>query len=291
MNELRTTISGIVFQTPARQDSSILKTQEKIRPVKTRGIALPTEHGAWGMLFEPIVAALGIAFSLAGLYISIVFIGAFLMRQPLKILAAERAAGRSLPQGKPARKYILIYFLIFSGGAVGSVLYASPVSFFPLAVAAPLAAIQIYFDFARQSRKLAPELAGAVGISCSAAIIALAGGWTFPEAMAIWAVLIGRSVPSIFYVRERLLLEKGKRFDRNSPVLISGAAVFAAAGLALFGLVPWLAIALMAILFIRAAIGLSRFRKPRKAMQIGLLEVVFGTATVLSIIIGYQFGL
>jgi hypothetical protein len=239
------------------------------------------------MVAEPVVAALAVAFSFAGVFISIAFFGAFLMRQPLKVLLAERAAGRRMPQGEAARRYIAIYAVIFAAGAIGSVILTSPVNFLPLLLAAPLAAIQIYYDSARQSRKLAPELAGAVAISSSAAVIAMAGGWSFAGAAALWAIMVCRSVPSIFYVRERLLLEKAKAFVYYAPVLFSAAAVAVTGLLAFYGLAPWLVTAVMAVMFVRTALGLSRFSKRRKAMQIGVFEVIFGAVTVLAIVLGY----
>jgi hypothetical protein len=259
--------------------------------VKLRGIAVPTEHGAWGMVFEPIVAALAVSFSLGGLAAAVAFVGAFLMRQPLRVLMAERAAGRRLPQGGPARRYFAIYGLIFAVGAVAAVLTTPLSCFWPLLLAGPLAAIQIYYDSVRQSRKLAPELAGAVAISSSAAVIAMAGGWGVPQASVLWLVMIARSVPSIFYVRERLLLEKGKPFVYYPPVLLSAAAVVVVAAAAYMAYAPWLAAGIIAVLLIRAAIGLSRFSTRRKAMQIGIFEVVFGALVVLAVVLGYRLGL
>jgi hypothetical protein len=272
--------------------STTVKTPPAARPkTKLKGIAFPTEHGAWGMVFEPLVAALAVTFSVAGLAVAVAFLGAFLMRQPLKVLMAERAAGRRMPQGVPARRYLAIYGLIFLAGAIAALLTTSFYNFWPLIIAAPLAMIQTYYDSARQSRKLAPELAGAVAISSSAAVIALTGGWTAAQALVLWLIMVARAVPSIFYVRERLLLEKGKPFAYYAPVLLSAAAVAAVALAAYLAHAPWLAAAVMAVLLVRAALGLSRFSKRRKAMQIGVFEVVFGAMTVLAIILGYRLGI
>ena len=255
------------------------------------GTAFPTEHGAWGMVFEPLVASLAVAFSGGGLWIAMAFVGAFLMRQPLRVLIAERAAGRPLPQGTLARRYFYLYTTIFVGGALGAIVFAERGSFLPLIVAAPLAIVQVYYDSARQSRRLAPELAGAVAISSSAAIVALAAGWGAGTAAALWGILVCRSVPSILYIRERLLLEKRKSFSYFPPVGLSSAAVLATGALAYYGLGPWLVALMMTVLFGRAALGLSRFSKRRKAMEIGVFEVVFGTLTVISIIAGYYLHL
>ena len=259
--------------------------------VRLKGTAFPTEHGSWGMVFEPLVASLAVAFSAGGLWIAMAFVGAFLMRQPLRVLIAERAARRPLPQGAVARRYFYIYAAVFLAGALGAVVFAGWGSFLPLILAAPLAVVQVYYDSARQSRRLAPEIAGAVAISSSAAIVALAAGWGVVSAAALWVILVCRSVPSILYVRERLLLEKRKQFSYFSPVIFSAAAVLATAALAIYGLSPWLVVFMMAVLFCRAAIGLSRFSRRRTAMRIGVFEVLFGALTVLAIVIGYYLHL
>jgi hypothetical protein len=285
MLSMQTLSRAYMPNTPAIDPGRPAQTSKS--KIKLKGTALPTEHGAWGMVSEPIVTAIAVAFSLGGIFVAIAFIGAFLMRQPLKVLLIERASGRHMPQGDVARRYIVLYTVIFAAGASAAAVWVPITAFWPLLIAAPLAAIQAYFDSERQSRRLAPELAGAVAISSSAAVIALAGGWAPASAAALWVIFVCRGVPSIFYVRERLLLEKGKPFRYVQPVLFSAGAAIAAVALAGLGLSPWLGAAMMIVLFIRAAVGLSDYRKPRKAMQIGVFEVVFGAVTVLALIVGY----
>jgi hypothetical protein len=280
-------MSSFITIAPVMPDQD--HTTPKTPAVKLKGVALPTEHGSWGMVAEPIVAALAIAFSVGGVFVAIAFFGAFLMRQPLRVLLAERTAKRQLPQGKPARKYFVWFSMVFLAGAIGASVTAPLTSFWPLLLAGSLAALQIYYDSLRQSRRLAPELAGSVAISSSAAVIALAGGWASAAAVALWIVLICRSVPSIFYVRERLLLEKKKPYSYYPSVIMSAATIPVTAALAYYGLSSWIVAAMMTVLFIRAALGLSHYSNRRKAMQIGVLEVVFGTLTIAAIFVGYYF--
>ena len=193
-----------------------------------------------------------------------------------------------MPQANAASKFLFYYSAAFAIGAAGTLAFAPMISLLPLIVAAPLAAVPIYFDAMGKSRSLAPELAGAVAITSSAAVIALAGGWPLAAAISLWAILVCRWIPSILYVRNRLLLEKGKPFSAVVPVTASAAGVIFTVILAYYSLCPHLLVLIMAILFARAAIGLSRYSKRRKAMQIGVLEVVFGAVTVAAIILGYR---
>ena len=258
--------------------------------VRLRGIALPNEHGSWGILFEPLVAALAVAMSAAAPFIALLFVSSFLLRQPLRVWLADREAGRELPQTAAARKYTAIFFLLALAGFGGSLLLAPIQSLVPLLLAMPLAAVQIKYDVQRQSRRLVPELLGAVAITSSATAIALSAGWTPLAAASLSLIFVLRMVPSIFYVRNRLQLEKGKRYSVAVPVEAHILAFAASAVLALFGLCPALTSIMFGVLLVRAWIGMSPFRKKQKAMQIGVTEVIFGALTVISVIVGHYTG-
>jgi hypothetical protein len=142
----------------------------------------------------------------------------------------------------------------------GSLLFVKLDSFLPFLFILPFAAYQIYCDASRQSRQLLPELTGAIAISSSAAVIALADNWTFGAAIALWAIFAARLIPSIIYVRNRLRLEKGKEFSQALPVFAHIVAL---------------------------SFGLSPYRKKVKAMKIGVWEVIYGALTAFSVVIGY----
>lgn len=272
-------------------DKSATPKKRAAPQIKAAKIALPTEHGGWGFLFEPIAAALAVAFSLGGVWIAVMAIGAFLVRQPLKVLVIDRMGMKVAERARLALKFVLLFGAIFTAGLAGAVLTAGPAALLPFAFVLPLAAVQLYYDFSRQSRNVLPELGGAITISAAAAAIAIAGGWSWPLALGLWAVFIARLIPSILYVRERLLLEKGKPASRNVPLVAHLAAVAGVAILVSFGLVPALTALAMLMLLGRAIEGLSAGRRKMKAMKIGVFEVIYGTITVLAVIIGHYTGL
>lgn len=265
--------------------------ESKAPKVRIKGIVLPTEHGSWGFLAEPIVGSLAVAWSGAGAWTALLVIGAFLSRQPLKIFLGDVFAGRSLPQTSVARRFALLFIFISSIGFAGAVYNGQLRSLWPFAVVAPLALIQIYFDAKRQSRAFAAELIGAVAMSSSAAAISLAGGEDVAHALALWAMFGARLVTSIVYVRNRLRAEKGKEYSFWIPKLAHSAAFLAVVALAYSHLLPWLVTLAFVILAVRSAAGLSRFRKPVKAMKIGVFEVVYGAILVLTLIVGTYWSL
>src|SRR6476661_3892164 len=80
-------------ETPKPADKAV-RSKSSMPPVRVGQIALPSEHGGWGLLFEPLVAGLAIAPSVGGLCIAVMTVGAFLTRQPLKMLVIDRLGMR-----------------------------------------------------------------------------------------------------------------------------------------------------------------------------------------------------
>ncbi|MGB2912234.1 MAG: YwiC-like family protein [Pyrinomonadaceae bacterium] len=261
-----------------------------VRAVRVRQVALPTEHGGWAFLFEPLVVGLAIAFSTGAPWIAGLTIGAFLTRQPLKVLIADRFGMRNRTRASLAFRFLLCYGAIFSIGLAGTLLSVGAQSLLPFIGVLPLAVFQIYIDASRQSRKLIPELTGAVVMSASIAAIGLSANMPLVNAAALWAIFASRSLSSILYVRERLRLEKGKHYSRMIPTLAHIAALFMTAALAYYGLSPFLTILAMSVLAYRAITGLSPDRNKMKAMQIGVWEIIYGLIVVLSVVIGHYAG-
>lgn len=259
--------------------------------INLKQISLPTEHGSWGFLFEPIVVALAIGPSISGLAIAIMTIGAFLSRQPLKVLIIDRLGQKNNARAQAAVTFILMFSALSAVGFASTLYLTGIRPLMPFILVVPFAAVQIYFDGSRKSRGLLPELLGGVSISASSAAILLAGGATLFAAAAIWILMIARLIPSIIYIRNRLRLEKGKDHSLRQPIGVHSIAFIATVILAYYGGVPWLAVAAMALLLFRAVTGLSATRKKLKAMQIGVLEVIYGAVMVLAVVVGHYVGI
>lgn len=267
---------------------------ETLRPtpaIRVKQIALPTEHGGWGLLLEPMVAALAIAFSAAGAWIAVMFIGAFLMRQPFKIYVLDRRGMRNDARAAAALRYLLIYAAILAVGVAGTAATSTITPLLPLIAVIPLAGLQNYYDIFRRSRNLVPELAGAIAISSSAAAIALAGGQALSLSLALWLVFVARIIPSVLYVRERLLLEKGKPCSKTLSHAPHVGAVIVVALLAIGGVTTVLTVPVLIVMLYRAVEGLSPRRTRLKAMQLGIREVIYGAALVLVVVIGHFAGI
>jgi hypothetical protein len=260
------------------------------KDVRVRQVALPTEHGGWAFLFEPLAAGMAIAFSSGAPWIALLTVGAFLTRQPLKVLIADRFGMRNKARANLALRIFLGYGAIFALGIAGTLFTVGVQPLLPFVLVLPFAVFQIYIDASGQSRKLIPELTGAIVMSASIASIGLSANMPFANAVALWTIFASRSIASILYVRERLRLEKGKPYSRMMPAAAHVAALFLTASLAYYGLSPFLTILAMSALFYRSISGLSPGRSKMKAMQIGVWEIVYGIMVVLSVVIGLYAG-
>ncbi|MBK6588020.1 MAG: YwiC-like family protein [Acidobacteria bacterium] len=116
-------------------------------------------------MLEPQIAGLAIAYSTGAPWIACLTIGAFLTRQPLKVLLADRFGMRNRERASLAFRFLLCYGAIFSVGLAGTLLTVGFRPLLPFTWVLPLALFQIYIDASGQSRKLIPELTGAVVMS------------------------------------------------------------------------------------------------------------------------------
>ncbi|HUF05677.1 MAG TPA: YwiC-like family protein [Aridibacter sp.] len=264
----------------------VLTDQTKRPAISLKRVALPTEHGSWVILLEPLVASLVVYPSAAAPFIALTVIGAFLLRQPLKVLLLS--FGRKQPRGsrEAAAKYASGYTILFVIGVVGAIMKTSLNNLAPLALLVPLGAFQLYNDTERKTRELVPELAGATGISAAAASVVLAGGGGWAAALALWVLFASRAVASFVYVRQRLRLEKGKAYAEVPPAVLHFAALFVCGELWFVSLLPLLPVLVVAILLARCIYGLSERRKRLKAVQIGIREVLYGAALTAAFVAG-----
>ena len=246
--------------------------------VRLKTIALPAEHGGWGLVIEPIALGLLLAPSVAGFYLALSAVGFFLARHPLTLVVLNR--NRSSPRTALARRFATLYLVVGIASFFAALVFTQHVFILPLLIAAPLGIVQVAHDWTGHRRVLLSELAGAIAISSLAATVALAGGWSTKTSFVLWGIMIGRVVPAILYVRACV---RRLRFSAVSPtpmVVAHLLAIGAAIALAAAELISaWVAIA-MFLLLIRAVIGFAR-AKTVTARQLGFSEIAFGAMTVM----------
>ncbi len=256
-------------------------------PVPWKTVALPAEHGGWGLLAEPVVLGLVLAPSAAGACLAVSALAGFLARHPLRLVLMDRRRQVRYPRtalaGRAFSAYALAALLLLAAGLI-----LARQAFWPaLLAAAPFALASLAYDAAGRSREALGEAAGAVALSAACAAIALAGGAAVLVAFAAAGLLAMRSVTSVLYVRARIRLDRGLA---AGPALVLGSHALTLAltvALALLRIAPWIAVAAFAVLLVRAAWGLSRWRQPARPRQLGFRELGYGVLTLVLVAAGY----
>jgi hypothetical protein len=258
---------------------------EQVRSPRLKSVALPTEHGGWGLTIEPGVLGLLVAPSLAGLCLAFAALVGFIARTPVKLVLVDRRRGRMLPRTRLALRVAALELLLLAALVVAAALSADGWSWLlPALVAAPLVAVELWYDVRSRSRRLVPELAGAVGIAGVVASIVLADGGDGALAVGLWLILGARVVSAIPHVRGQILRLHGRPSSPSATVVADLVAVLAAAAAIVLdrALVAG-AVAVVVLVVVQRVIA---YGPPRRAPIIGVQQTVFGFAVVVVTAIG-----
>lgn len=253
-----------------------------------RLVALPTEHGGWSLTLEPALLGLLVAPSWAGVALAVAALLAFAARTPIKWLLVDRWRRRRLRRTELAERIAAIELCAFAA-LVGTAAATSQGEFWvPLVVALPLVVTELWFDMRSRSRRLLPELAGAIGIASVVAAIVLADGQSATLAVALWALLAARAIASIPFVRVQLQRRKHQAFRLAVSDVAQGVAT-AVAMLAIL-LDPRVLAGFAAfLLLVGFQLGAVR-RAPPPAAVLGSVQLVLGLALVAVAALGITAG-
>lgn len=245
-----------------------------------RSVAVPSEHGGWGLTFEPVLLGLLVAPSGAGVAIGAAAMVAFVARTPAKVVLVDSWRDRSLPRTRVAALVAtaeIAVLVVLLGVAAAT---ASGPFWIPLVAAIPLIAVELWFDMRSRSRRLVPELAGTVGIGAVAAAIVLAADGGAVLAAGAWLVIVARAVASLPFVRFQLRRLKHQPHRRWSQDLAQAAAVaLVAVGLAV-GWLPFVAVG--AVIALATVQGVLARTRPPRAVIVGVQQLGFGLAVVIA---------
>lgn len=246
-------------------------------------VALPTEHGGWSLTLEPAILGLLVAPSASGWALGAAALVAFVARTPLKLALVDRWRKRRLPRTQLAERVAGVELAVL-GVLLGAAIATAHAAFWvPLAIAAPLVVVELWYDVRSRSRRLVPELAGTIGIGAVAAAIILAGGGAASDAAGAWCVIAARSVAAIPFVRTQLRRAKGSGDAGAVDAWQVGAVALAGAGL-VAGVVPVAGFAAIVVLGVFHAVA-ARQPVPRVPI-IGAQQVVLGLGVVVVTALG-----
>jgi hypothetical protein len=245
-----------------------------------RVVGVPSEHGGWGLTLEPVLLGLLLAPSIGGLALGAAAFLVFLVRTPLKLAVIDWRRDQWSHRSRVALRIALaelgalVVMVAIARSAAGWAWLA------PVAAAAPLVAVELWFDVRSRGRRMVPELCGAVGIAAAAAVIVVAGGHSVELAVGAWMVLAARSVAAIPFVRVQIVrLRRGSAATASSDsaqaagVVIAAVAVFVERAM-LGGLVGLVSLALVQVMWVRRPSVAAKVLGMRQlAMGLGLVAL------------------
>ena len=286
-SEIEARACAPVGDIPPREDGTVTTSNTRRVPAERstlRSVAVPSEHGGWGLTLEPGLLGLLVAPGAAGVCLAVAAFVAFLARTPLKVVLVDRRRGRWLGRTQIAVVVAVGELAVLSGLIALAFALANGRFWMPALVSGPLVLVQLGFEARSRGRRLIPELAGAVGVCSVAAMIALADGESGRLAAGIWMVLAARAVTSIPHVREMIARLHNRPVRATITLVADGAAITVAAAATLTdrGLVAG-ALAVAVVVAVQRLT--ARGPVPRPAV-LGMRQMAMGLAVVVATAIG-----
>ncbi|HEY6533444.1 MAG TPA: YwiC-like family protein [Acidimicrobiales bacterium] len=268
--------------------ASSVSREQQTRPhhrSTLRGVTVPTEHGGWGLTSEPVLLGLLVAPSVAGVCLGLAAIVAFLAHTPLRVILVDRHRHRDLDRTVMARLVLGAELAVLAALVTAAALTATAAFWWPAGIAAPLVAVELWFDTRSRSRRLLPELAGTFGIGSVAAMILLAAGHLPSEATAVWLILAARATTSITHVRAQIARLHGR--PTSAQLLLAtdvAALVIAALAVAVTPGVIAGAVSVAAVVVFQRVTT----RTPAPAKVVGIRQSVLGLVVCVATATGLR---
>jgi YwiC-like protein len=269
-----------------------------MKPQLTFAPPQPKEHGAWGMLYVPLLTAVGIAgsFNIPVLVMAVAVTLVFLSLRPYAQLVSSPALRKDPEVLSRNLTWLAGYWfttlLLFSWLYLVNDLVALPQF---LWIAAPIAVAFTLFLWKNRVRSVAGELTGICGLTLTAPLAHYAAvGEVQALGFWLWALSILYFGSSVFFVKalvdsflkSRLKANAETGVTTRACVLYHTGLVLALAGLVLVNWIPPLAMVGFAPVIARGFWGIPTVQPKLNFARIGWTEVIyslfFAVATILA---------
>jgi YwiC-like protein len=257
---------------------------EKIGLRQIFKLILPKEHGSWSPALEPLALGLLAAPSRPGGALAAAALAGFFLRRPLKLVSG----------GRPDSRRTLAFgcVIVLATFAIASLLLAvknnGAGNLWPLIPAALAGVAFAWFDSRNEARDGAAEMAGAIAFGILPAAFGTLAGWSVIESLALAAVMLARSLPTVLFVRTYMRRKKGSPATPTPAFIAAGSAFLLTAWLVLLRVAPWPATAFALLLAARAVWLLDGHYPWLAAKTIGIAEMVLGAAMVLAVAVTWK---
>jgi hypothetical protein len=258
--------------------TAITAISEKISFREAVKLTLPKEHGSWSLALEPLALGMLVAPSAAGGALACAAVAGFFLRRPLKLLLS----GKPDPRIPLASAIVIVLSTVAIASLFLAAAFGGINNLWPLVPAAIAGTGFVWFDSRNEGREEAAELCGTIAFAILPAAFAKLAGWSLVASIALAAVMLIRSVPTVLLVRTFLRRRKGYAAN-PAPALISAVlGFFLIAWLVFSHLAPWPA-SLFAFLLAAGSFWVLGGNRRFSARQIGIAEMCFGLLMILTL--------
>jgi hypothetical protein len=251
----------------------------------------PKEHGAYGQVSLPLVAAFGVAgLSAAGALFAVTVIAGFLAHEPAFVLLGQRGTRARREQGRSAIYWLAASVVVGTAAAVGALALMSP----PVrwAVSVPLVPAILLAIVAAGGREKSwyGEVMASLAFAGTAVPIAMAGGASIETAMAVAIPFALLFVASTLAVRVVILQvrrggdRRAAAATRRAALLLAGGGAMALASAALRDVLPGSVLAAAAPGLATAATVAANPPSPTHLRALGWTLVAVSIVTAVIVI-------
>lgn len=271
--------------------ASRLQTEQPQTSERMKAMLVPREHGAWGLLFIPLMASACIGITEGRSMMDLLMLIAatlalFWVRTPLEAYFGFGLVKARTPEEKRATLQLSLLLVPFALATLWILIVArhhSSLLLIGALVAAVFAVQSVLRSYGRKTRMLA-QMVGAIGLtSTAAAAYAVVTGKLDAKAFALWFACWLFAGDQIHYVQVRMHTAKVQsKFERVRRArhfllgqLIMIAVVCTASAL---HVLPALAVVAFVPIVLRGVFWLSRQEKPVNVHWLGVTELLHGIA-------------
>ena len=246
----------------------------------------PREHGAYGQLFVPIVAALAMGRpTVSAIAIAIAGPAVFFAHEPLLVLVGRRGERARRESGARARARLVVLGTIAVLAAAAAAMSAPTGALIAAAAPLPLGLLVGWLAVRGKEKTTAGELLAAGALAGVAVPVAIAAGVGWPATLGAWGAWVAAFGASTWAVRA-VIAHRKEPVAAAIRVLPLGLPIGAAVTLAALGLVPWFcAIAAAPMTLVAIAIAASP-PHPRALKRVGWSLVAASVAAAGILIAG-----
>ncbi|HSN92637.1 MAG TPA: YwiC-like family protein [Anaeromyxobacteraceae bacterium] len=249
---------------------------------------LPREHGAWGQLAMPLLAALAIGSpSPAALLLAAAVVLAFVAHEPLLVLLGQRGRRAREQDGARARRWLLRLGLAAAATGAGALALAPHEARAAVLLPAVLGALVGLLVWRGLETTTAGEIAVASALSSAGFAVARVGGASFPaaaSALATWVLAFAAAILAVQVVLVRSR-SRGERDPGRPNAILAAAIGLAAFGLVAAGLPAVVGWATAPPVVLSIAVCLGRF-SARRLRQLGWAIVASTVVTLVILVAG-----